>query len=291
MLKHYRAFQQEGLANLVSQSQVVATRYGVTEYAVTGQGSAMLVSHGSFGGFDLGLMSVHFLKNTQIRFIIPSRFGYLRTPLPADATPNAQAHAFVALLDHLGLEQVWMLGLSAGGMSALEFALQFSHRCLGLIMISAVTARPIKTPPVRFMVEHVLTNEFLGWMLATYLPQLVAQSTGDNLAQVTGDPDLKKTFLSLAWPPFAKQRRVGMLNDLHQADHLPDYSIEKIQIPLLSIHGTADPFVPYDTAKSFADSVRGAKQLSFQKGGHLSFLAQHEQTRTAVINFIDAHSP
>jgi pimeloyl-ACP methyl ester carboxylesterase len=291
MLKRYRAFQQEGLANLVSQSQVVATRYGVTEYAVQGKGSAILVSHGSFGGFDLGLMSVHFLKDIRARFIVPSRFGYLRTPLRTDSTPNAQAHAFVALLDHLGIEQVWMLGLSAGGMSALEFALQFPQRCLGLIMISAVSTRPLKALPVRFMVEHVLTNEFLGWMLATYLPQLVAQSTGDNFAQVTGDPNLKKTFLNLAWPPFAKQRRVGMLNDLHQADHLPDYPFEKIQIPLLSIHSTADPFVPYDTAKNLADSVRGAQLLSLQKGGHLSFLAHHEQTRTAVINFIDAHSP
>jgi len=290
MIQRYRTFQREGLANLVLQSQVIKTSSGSIEYALQGEGPVVLVSHGSFGGFDQGLASVYFIKDIKARFVVPSRFGYLQSPLPTDATPYAQAHTYIALLNHLGIEKVWMLGLSAGGMSALEFALQFPHRCLGLIMISAVTARPVKTPPIRFMVEHVLTNEFLGWTLATYLPHLVVQSTGDNYSLVAGDPDLKRVFLSLAWSPFAKQRRAGMLNDLFQADHLPDYPFEKIQIPLLGIHGTADPFVPYDTAKHLADSVKDAKLISFENGGHLSFLVQHKQTRTAVINFIGTHS-
>ena len=33
----------------------------------------------------------------------PSRFGYLRTPLPSDASPAAQADAHSCLLDALGL--------------------------------------------------------------------------------------------------------------------------------------------------------------------------------------------
>jgi pimeloyl-ACP methyl ester carboxylesterase len=58
------------------------------------------------------------------------------------------------------VEKVWMLGLSAGGISAIEFTFDFPERCLGLIMISAVSARSSKTPPVRFMAEHVFSNEF-----------------------------------------------------------------------------------------------------------------------------------
>jgi pimeloyl-ACP methyl ester carboxylesterase len=291
MIQRYHAFQHAGLANLASRSQVTETPGGKIEYAVQGDGPAILVSHGSFGGFDQGLLSVYFLKDIQVRFIVPSRFGYLRTPLPIDATPAAQARAYVALLDHLGIEKVWMLGLSAGGMSILEFALQFPERCLGLVMVSAVSARPVKAPPIRFMVEHVLTNGFLGWTLATYGPRLVAQSTGDNYSLVAHDLNLKNAFLSLAWPPFATQRRVGMLNDLNQADRLPNYPFEKIDIPLLVAHGTANPFVPYDTAKRLAARVRGAKLLSFENGGHLGFLTQHEKTRTAMVDFMNTHSP
>jgi hypothetical protein len=53
--------------------------------------------------------------------------------MPTDATPEAQARAYVALLDTLFMEMVWQIGLSAGGILALQ-----SARQCGLIMISAV---------------------------------------------------------------------------------------------------------------------------------------------------------
>ena len=290
ILQRYRSFQQEGFAKLNSESQIVETKSGIVEYALKGEGQDILLSHGSFGGFDQGLLSVNFMENDHAKCISPSRFGYLRTPMPIDKTPKAQACAFAALLDQLGIDKVWLLGLSAGGMSAIEFVFQFPQRCLGLIMISAVSARPDKTPPVRFLVENILSNEFLGWMLAIYFPRLVARSTGDDYSLIKGNPNLKIAVLNLAWPPFAKHRKAGMLNDLHQADVLPDYSFEQITIPALIIHGTADPFVPFETAKRLAARIKGAKLLSFKNGGHLSFLIQHEKSREAIEEFIKSNS-
>jgi hypothetical protein len=53
-----------------------------------------------------------------------SRFGYLRTPLPKDAAPAAQADAHACLLDALHLSRVPILGISAG---ALDEALDQYH--------------------------------------------------------------------------------------------------------------------------------------------------------------------
>ena len=47
--------------------------------------------------------------------IAMSRFGYLRTPMPADASPEAQADAHVCLLDALGIGKTAAMGGSAGG--------------------------------------------------------------------------------------------------------------------------------------------------------------------------------
>jgi pimeloyl-ACP methyl ester carboxylesterase len=290
IIQRYRSFQKEGLVSLSSQSQVIETPNSRTEYAVQGDGPIILVSHGSFGGFDLGLLSIYFLKDIKARFVSPSRFGYLRTPLPTDATPQAQACAYVDLLDALGIETACIIGLSAGGMSTLQFALQFPDRCWGVIMISAVSIRPVQAPPIRLMVEHVLTNEFLGWLLANYFPNLIAQSTGDDYSLVADNLILRNAVLNLAWPPFATKRRNGMLNDLHQADVLPDYPFEQITVPAMIIHGTIDPFVPFETAKHLAARIKGAKLLSFKNGGHLSFLIQHEKTREAIYEFIKTNS-
>jgi len=290
MIRRYRSFQEDGLKTLYSQSQVIETTTGNLEYASHGNNPAILVSHGSFGGYDLGMSSLYFLQDTNLNFVVPSRFGYLRTSLPDNATPSLQAQAYVELLDFLNIEKVCVVGLSAGGMSAIHFALNYPNRCWGLIMVSAVNIRPVKTPPIRFVVEHIFANEFLGWLLANYFPRLIAQSTRDDYSLIENDPLLKNIVINLAWPPFSTKRRAGMLNDLKQADNLPNYQFENIISPMLIIHGTNDPFVPYHTAKNLASSARNAKLLTLEKGGHLSFLIQQTQSKQAILDFVNEYS-
>src|SRR5690606_14310531 len=52
-----------------------------------------------------------------------------------DASPAAQADAHAALLDHLGIDRVVVLGVSAGSRSALELALRHRQRVAALILV------------------------------------------------------------------------------------------------------------------------------------------------------------
>ena len=115
--------ERAGFCLGVDKARKWRTTIGYTEYATSGNNPVILVSHGSFGGFDLGVSSLYFLQDTHLKLVIPSRFGYLRTPLPANPTPSAQARAYIELLDALQIDKVFIAGLSAGGMSALQFAL------------------------------------------------------------------------------------------------------------------------------------------------------------------------
>jgi hypothetical protein len=69
-------------------SQVVETTCGPIEYATFGDGPPVLVVHGILGGFDQGIASARPTLGNEFRAIVPSRFGYLRTPMPADASPT-----------------------------------------------------------------------------------------------------------------------------------------------------------------------------------------------------------
>jgi hypothetical protein len=83
----------------VSQGSLVAdTDTGPIEYAETGAGIPLLSIHGAGGGFDQGLANVAELVGEGFRVISPSRFGYLRTPVPQDSSPAAQADAHTTLL-------------------------------------------------------------------------------------------------------------------------------------------------------------------------------------------------
>src|SRR5512142_2235151 len=92
----YAAYQREiraARARIEAGSHVAATHSGPIEYATAGQGSPVLVVHGAGGGYDQGLDLGESLATKGFRMIAMSRFGYLRTPLPMDASATAQADA------------------------------------------------------------------------------------------------------------------------------------------------------------------------------------------------------
>jgi pimeloyl-ACP methyl ester carboxylesterase len=70
-------------------------------------------------------------------WIAPSRFGYLRSTFHAGAGHEEQARVYAWLLDHLGIARVAVIGLSAGGPSALFFAALYPDRVSSLTLLSA----------------------------------------------------------------------------------------------------------------------------------------------------------
>lgn len=68
-------------------SRVVASPLGDLEYRRGGAGPAVLVIHGSGGGFDQGELLAQAVLGEDFDWIAPSRLGYLRSALPP--TPNS----------------------------------------------------------------------------------------------------------------------------------------------------------------------------------------------------------
>ncbi|TXC67011.1 alpha/beta hydrolase [Piscinibacter aquaticus] len=98
--------------------------------------------HGSGGGHDHGMDWARPLTQQGIRVIAMSRFGYLRTPRPADASPEAQADAHLCLLDALGIDRAAVVGVSAGAASALQMALRHPDRVDALVLVVPIVWKP-----------------------------------------------------------------------------------------------------------------------------------------------------
>ncbi len=99
---------------------LIDTRCGPIEYQEAGAGVPLLAVHGSGGGHDQGMAFAGALAQHGIQVIAMSRYGYLRTPMRADASAAAQADAHVCLLDALGIGRAAVMGGSAGAPSALQ---------------------------------------------------------------------------------------------------------------------------------------------------------------------------
>ena len=153
-------------------SVVIGTRCGPIEYQEAGTGTPLLMVHGSGGGHDQGMAFAGNLPQRGIRVIAISRFGYLRTPMPAEASPAAQADAHVCLLDALGIAKAAVLGGSAGGPSALQMAIRHPDRVSALVLLvplaykpSAVadSAKPL-APWAEAMLMRLIGSDFLFWV-------------------------------------------------------------------------------------------------------------------------------
>src|SRR5690349_8731187 len=140
----YRRDIEAARSRVARGSEIAQSACGPIEYAAMGAGPAVLLVHGAGGGFDQLLDMARALARRGFRVVAPSRFGYLRTPLPADASPAAQADAHACLLDALKLDSVAVIGISAGAPSAMQLCLRHPKRCTALVLCVPLTY----TPPV-----------------------------------------------------------------------------------------------------------------------------------------------
>jgi pimeloyl-ACP methyl ester carboxylesterase len=124
-------------SRLAGQSRVVETARGPVEVAESGSGPPALVVHGIAGGFDMGLMVGRRDLGDGYRVIAPSRFGYLRTPLPADASHAAPADTLAALLDALAVPRAVVLAVSAWAQAATNLALRHPGRVQAELLATA----------------------------------------------------------------------------------------------------------------------------------------------------------
>ena len=152
---------------------VILTRWGAVEYAERGSGNPLLVVHGIYHNCVGGLLSVRGLFPDR-RVIAPSRFGYLGSSMPPNATPAAQADAFAALLDVLDIDQIDVIGISAGATSALQLALRHPERVTHLaVLVGNLPGSP--TAVVQPSWAGPVYRQLIMWALRTFAPSTMAR--------------------------------------------------------------------------------------------------------------------
>lgn len=276
----YRRDIDHAYARISVGSQIAQTRCGAIEYATAGEGPPVLVVHGAGGGFDQGLEIAQPLAHAGFRVIAVSRFGYLRTPLPPDASAAAQADTHACLLDALGIRRAAILGMSAGGPSAVQFALRHPDRTAALVLlVPAVYApRPNDAPSVHaprgtpFLFDTALRSDFLFWAMGrlareTFIrailgtpPEVVAAATPADQARIER---IKEHILPV------RPRREGLLNDAVVVGSLERSPLERISAPTLAISVQDDLYGTFDGARYAASQIPRARFIGYPRGGHM----------------------
>jgi pimeloyl-ACP methyl ester carboxylesterase len=267
------------------QASVVSTPYGAVEYADRVTGPPVLAIHGVMGGFDAGLRNVCCHVPQEFRTIVPSRFGYLGSTMPPNASPAIQADAYAALLDVLGIDRTAVIAASAGATSAVQFAIRHQHRANALILVSPnVPGTHHTSSPAFKVIAHTLWRfNIVFWAVERYFPRAVLSLMGvpEELPLSAADRAIVQAELDGIFP--IDKRIDGILFDTFTSN--PDinngYPFGDIAAPTLICHGRDDPGPPYEGAVTLASQIPGARLVTWDHGGHLA-LGHHPEVDAAI---------
>ena len=296
---HLNRFAGEAPAYAVPPVPVVTrTAFGPVEHTRAGTGPAFLALHGGMGGYDQSwLLARALLANMSNHHVLGlSRPGYLGTPQSLGRTPETQASLYARLLDALGIERTVVAAVSAGGPSAIQFALLHPDRCAGLILVSTATG-PLETAPA-----FLARLRKMAWLarLPGLIPLMRRRALSNPLASAMRSmPDRATAERTLAHPEagalfvalqrsaltHVTRRLPGTVTDTTYYQSMPAPPYHRITAPTLAIHGDTDPVVPVSHARQVLEAAPHATGLILS-GGHTALFSNLDAIRKAVDDFM-----
>lgn len=132
--------QQDQIAKgeaAMNGTAIARTKNGKVEYILRGKGPTVLIVHGGHGSCRSDFKQQTLIDH-GFSVLIPTRPGYGGTPIASGKTAGATADLFAALLPTLNVKNVRVIGISAGGPTALEFAKRYRGITEKLVLEAAV---------------------------------------------------------------------------------------------------------------------------------------------------------
>ncbi|VXB12490.1 alpha/beta fold hydrolase [Pseudomonas sp. 8O] len=206
-------------------------------------------------------------------------FG-LSGPFPdGDYRVEHYTHFLLALLDHLRVNRVVLVGNSFGGQLAWRFALAHPERSARLVLVDAAGyPRNAESVPIGFRLAGIPA---LAPLMSRLLPRSMIESSVRN---VYGDPD--KVDDKLVERYYQLTLRAGNRQALRQrfaqapSGELHE-RIGELELPTLIIWGGRDRLIPVSNAERFAADIGGSQLVLFEDLGHVP--QEEEPQRTVAV--------
>jgi len=277
--RRFQADMRAAEARISRGSHIAQTACGPIEYGEAGTGPTVLMVHGAGGGFDQGLEFTEPLVRSGFRVIAPSRFGYLRTPLPQDASAHAQADAHACLLEALGVARVAAIGGSAGAPSVVQLCLRHPQKCSTMILVvPALYARTSTRPPLTpspvatFVIRTTLSSDFAFWAASrvarsSLIESVLATPMADVSRATAVERNRVLQVLQHIQP--VSRRAAGLMVDATLTTGPASFDFEHISVPTLIVTTRNDGYRTLEGASVAARRIPGARLVVYPDGGHL----------------------
>ena len=240
----------------------------------------MISGLGGVGG-SWGPQVEHFAEHYHV--ILPDHRGTGKsTHTPEGYTTQQLAQDMAAVVEHLDLGPVHVVGASTGGAIAQYMALDHPHTVRSLTLSStfarfdAYTHREFQVR--RKMAEHWSRPEFFaGYSLFLFSPRYTSEY-----------PERVQAWIDRgsAHPEQPGDREIGLKRIDMIAAHDTFARLGEIRHPTLIVCGTHNFCTPLPLSEELAEQIPGAKLVVIEEGGELIELEQEEKYLEIVGGFL-----
>ncbi len=257
-------------------------------YEVFGEDNApaLALIHGGLGGGDgskdtIGRQAAALSAAYRCIFYDRRACGQSDAPVAGYDIPNS-ARDLKALLDHLDVAKAHVLGSSAGGPIAMQFALDYPAMTDTLLLVNTMTysqeaQREVRRQELRRLKERVASEGRSAAVergLSERFPQMAdddperfARIVQDNLGRLEGIAATHQAYVDIG---DSLESRLG-----------------ELQMPVAIVHGDGDSRIPVECGYSLNDGIRQAELFIIAGAEHgLMTNAAAGETQRIIMDFL-----
>ncbi len=270
------------MSQVSASYQQITTANGCCGYIEVGHGQPLIMLVGYSGNLLhwnselIGKLAQHF------RVILPDNRKVGLSDSTNPETMHGMALDVADFMDALGLDSVYLLGWSMGGIIVQEFLLQFASRCLGAALIASEPQISYTTSELHQLVNNLLTNPgsaaraALGELFYSEAPSIEFRKY------------LAKVVLRIQHYVYPFNVVAQRLHDKIVADWtgMNEEQLAAIKIPVLLLAARNDRVIPYAASQYLFEHLPATKLCLYSHGGHFFLNYYPQELAGDIIAFL-----
>jgi len=254
-------------------------------YDVNGQGEPLVLIMG-FTGTRLGWIFQKRVFRRHFQIITFDNRGVGRSDKPSGAySMRMMADDTVGLMDHLGIKQAHILGVSMGGMIAQEVAINYPERVKKLVL-GCTFARQDETGGHSSeyhkglgVEERCSADELRGVAIRKVLTTVFSLAFNNRPYRMIVTP-LSKVYTRLLTAKGVRAQFEAII------DHDTLDRLHNIEAPTLVIMGTQDRLIRPSSSEVIANTIPNARLVKVNGGSHSFFVEMKGRFNREVLAFL-----
>ena len=241
-----------------------------------GRGVPVVFVHAATGSRRVWEYQLPAFTVAGYRVITYDRRGFGRSTIDsAGPQPGIGADDLLALVNHLRLDRIHLVGTAAGGIVALDFAVSFPQRLRSLVVANSIGG--------------VQDEDYLE--LGRRLRPAPFNALPPDVRELGPSYRAANAAGTARWLELERQSRPEGTQPPTQTfrNRLTFSLLETIAVPTLLLTGDADLYAPPAVLRLFAARIKNAESIIVPEVGHSTYWEQPDIFNQKVLEFIRKH--